>query len=91
MTEESKAKIMALLEEHRACGFDFGYQRRLVDMICIKLRKGKWIAEISEELEVEPDEIALVCVMATHYAPDYDSEQVFKWANLLLCKRIEET
>ena len=49
MKEEAKKEIMQMLEEECNYGFIKGYKRRLIDMICRKLRKGKEAAEIAEE------------------------------------------
>ena len=80
MTEGSKSQIEAMLEDEWEYGFKRGYQKRLVDMICIKLRKGKDVSEICEDLEENPEKIKEICKIAAEYAPEYDEEKVYNEA-----------
>lgn len=80
MKEEAKKEIMQMLEEECNYGFIKGYKRRLIDMICRKLRKGKEAAEIAEELDEEFEKINAICNIAAKYAPAFDDKKVFNEA-----------
>ncbi|MCI9132728.1 MAG: hypothetical protein HFI31_00860 [Lachnospiraceae bacterium] len=63
-------------KEGIAQGINTGMERKLVDLICRKLRKGKGVKAIAEELEEEPEAIERICQAAQEFAPDYDSELI---------------
>ena len=54
-----------------------GKVEKLVSQVCRKLRKGKAVEVIADELEEDIEEIQSICVAAEAFAPDYDEEQVF--------------
>ena len=54
-----------------------GAQETLVKMICKKLRKGKTVEVIAEEVEEEIDLVQSICNTAEAFAPTYDWEKVF--------------
>lgn len=65
------------LELFRAAEREEGQLEKLVDLICRKLRKGKTAEIIAEELEEDIENILPICKIASNYAPDYDSKQIF--------------
>ena len=50
----------------------------LVEQVCRKLRKNKSPEIIAEELEEDLEHILLICKIASKYAPEYDSHQVYE-------------
>lgn len=65
------------LREERAEGRAEGGDLKLVSQVCRKLRKGKVVEVIADELEEDIEEIRSICAAAEAFAPDYDEEQVF--------------
>jgi len=55
-----------------------GEETRLVRQICRKLRKGKNISQIADELEESEIRVQVICDTAAEFAPDYDEEKVIK-------------
>ena len=55
-----------------------GEERRLVDQICKKLRRGKDVEQIADEVEEDVYRVQRICDIAEKYAPDYDTKAVFK-------------
>ena len=55
-----------------------GEEIHLIKMICRKLRKGKNVGQIAEDLEEDEIRIKAICDMAKAFAPEYDEEQVIK-------------
>lgn len=66
------------LEEERTVGIEDGEKKKLVEQICKKLRKGKRIQVIAEELEEEVSVIQGICDSIEKYAPDYDFNLVWE-------------
>ncbi len=66
------------LREERAEGRAEGGDLKLVSLVCRKLRKGKIVEVIADELEEDIEEIRSICAAAEAFAPDYDEEQVFR-------------
>ena len=64
--------------EGRAQGRAEGGDLKLVSQVCRKLRKGKVVEVIADELEEDIEEIRSICAAAESFAPDYDEEQVFR-------------
>ena len=60
-----------------AKGEERGEIRKVVELSCRKLRKGKTPQVIAEELEEEPEMIRSICQAASRFAPDYDWDQVY--------------
>ena len=54
-----------------------GLELKLVKQVCRKLRKGKTIEQIAEDLEDDVAKIRNICEAAEAFAPEYDEEQVF--------------
>ena len=46
--------------------------------MCRKLRKGKSVETIAEELEENIENILPICKIAAESAPEYDNSQVYK-------------
>ncbi|NBH33301.1 hypothetical protein D3Z58_06980 [Clostridiaceae bacterium] len=59
-------------------GITQGSEKKLVQLVCRKLRKKKSPEMISEELEEELEVIEKICKAAKGYGPDYDWEQIYK-------------
>lgn len=53
-----------------------GENRKLVELSCRKLRKGKAPEVIAQELEEELGLIQEICQAASGFAPDYDCDKV---------------
>lgn len=57
-----------------------GEKRKLVELVCKKLRKAKPVEEIAGELEEDIAEIVMICEVAAEFTPEYDFEKVWaKW------------
>ncbi len=65
-------------EEGREEGLEEGQERKLIEMICKKLRKGKSPEEIADDLEEDLSTITAYCDELEKYAPDYDTDTIFK-------------
>ena len=59
-------------------GIELGKSFIKMSLVCKKLRKGKSVEEITDELEEENSEISDMCEIAKKFAPDYDEEIVWK-------------
>ena len=59
-------------------GIEQGEDRHLVEQICKKLRRGKDVEQIADELEEDIIKVKLICDMAKEYSPDYDFDKVYK-------------
>lgn len=59
-------------------GLEKGHSLMLIHLVCKKLRKGKNIEEIAEELEEEHEEIRKICNAAKKFAPGYDAEKIYE-------------
>ncbi len=55
-----------------------GEIKTLSRLVCHKLRKGKTVPQITDELEENENRIKRICYTATGFAPDYDEELVIK-------------
>ncbi len=56
-------------------GIEQGEERRLISLICKKLRKGKSIAQIADEVEEDELRIRGICDAISHLSPAYDEEK----------------
>ncbi|GAA0797979.1 Rpn family recombination-promoting nuclease/putative transposase [Faecalicatena orotica] len=54
-----------------------GQEMKLIDMVCKKMKKGKSLQEIREELEEDMDTIRPIYEIAGEMAPDYDTSEIF--------------
>ncbi len=69
-------KERALFMDAREEGREEGRTDLLVSQVCKKLRKGKSIAQIADELEEDEMRITVICKEAEKFAPEYDEEKV---------------
>lgn len=63
-------------------GIARGEKRKLIELVCRKLRKGKSFSVIVDELEEDEESLMDIYNEALKAAPDYDEDKVYK----LLCK-----
>ena len=55
-----------------------GQLQNMISLIVRKLRKGKSVDQIADELEVDMATIAPICQAAEEFAPEYDEEKIFE-------------
>ena len=55
-----------------------GQLRTLISQVVRKLRKGKSVEQIADELEADMATIAPICKAAEEFAPEYDEEKIFR-------------
>ena len=55
-----------------------GREERLVELICKKLRKGKDVPQIADEVEEDEIRVKMICDIAERFEPDYETEKVFE-------------
>lgn len=60
-----------------ARGLERGLEQKLIEMVCRKLRKGKSLFLIAEELEEEESAIKAIYDAALSLSPDYDTDKVY--------------
>ncbi len=70
--------LLDLFEDDLIAAVDKGHAEVLVPMTCRKLRKGKNVEQIAEELEIDVEYIEEICDVASEFAPDYDEHKVFE-------------
>ena len=73
LTEYNEAETMQMFKEE---GREEGEENRLIRQVCRKLRKGKGVDQIAEDLEEDEAAIEAICSVAEDYAPDYDEDMV---------------
>lgn len=66
-----------------------GEIKKLVDLVCRKLAKGKDSEAIAEDLEEDLKKVRCICDIAAKYAPDYDREKILQ--ELLAYKTVDKT
>ena len=66
--------------EGREEGRTEGSDRKLVSLVCRKLRKGCSAGEIADALEEDIREIERICRAAQMFAPEYDEQKVYERA-----------
>ena len=57
-------------------GMEQGDELRLIRQVCCKLKKGKSIEQIADELEEEEARIQVLCDVARDFAPEYDERKI---------------
>ena len=78
LTEYDEEKVKRTYkEEGREEGREEGSKKRLVEQICKKLKKGKGIPQIADEVEEEEELVRKICDIADSYGPEYDADKVF--------------
>ena len=78
--EYDEEKELALFREAER---EEGREEALIALVCRKLRKGKSVETIAEELEEDIEKILPICKIAAESAPEYDSSQVYKAVKLV--------
>ncbi len=78
LQEKYREKYDEGREEGREEGRKEGKTDLLISLVCKKLRKGKSIPQIADELEADEIRIQAICQEAEKFAPDYDEEKVLK-------------
>lgn len=83
LTEYDEEKTMRILaEQAREDGFEEGREagedHHLVEQICKKLRRGKDVEQIADEVEEDLTRVSGICDVAERFSPDYDPDEVFK-------------
>ncbi|MCR5801046.1 MAG: hypothetical protein K6G57_01795 [Lachnospiraceae bacterium] len=77
---DEEAYMEALKEDAReeglAEGLEKGKETLLIENVCKKLRKGKSIEQIADELEEDPARIKDICDAASKFAPEYNADKV---------------
>lgn len=58
-------------------GIQQGEEQKLIELICRKVRKGKSLEAIAEELEEEVSAISPIYDAVLESAPDYDGGKVY--------------
>ena len=66
------------LAEGRLEGLTEGSTKKLIELVCKKLSKGKSSQIIAEELEEDPDVIEKICHAAELFTPDYDVDAIYE-------------
>ena len=64
--------------EYYQDGAKDGQLQTLISQVVRKLRKGKSVEQIADELEADIATIAPICQAAEEFAPEYDEEKVFR-------------
>ncbi len=82
LTEYDEAEVMELFKEDGrkegvVIGTAIGADKHLIELICKKLKNGKFIDVIASEVEEEADVIRPICDVAARYAPDYDVDAIY--------------
>ena len=81
ITEYNEAETMELFkeegrEEGRGEGRKEGREQTLIILVCRKLRKGKQLKQIAEDLEEDESSLKSIFEVASGFAPDYDEQKV---------------
>ena len=53
-----------------------GAERKIIDLICKKLRRGEDVEQIEYEVEEDIVRVQMICNIADKYAPDYDVKKI---------------
>ena len=75
LTEYNEEEVMELF---KADGERKGFKKHLIDLICKKLKKGKDIDTIADELEEEVETITPIIETAMKFAPDYNVDAIYE-------------
>ena len=83
LVELKEEGIQLGIEQGIFIGRQEGENRKLTEMICKKLKKGKSPETIAVELEEELEQIQSICNVAFLYAPCYECDKVYEaWKSL---------
>ena len=72
-------KEWVVIQDARDEGREEGREETIIRKVCLKLRKGKEIWQIADELEEDETRIKAICDAIESFAPDYDEERVVEW------------
>ena len=75
ITREVESEVKGLCTYADAIEIE-GMKKTLIKQICRKLRKGKDLAQIADEVEEEESNVKPICDAAADFAPEYDEKQV---------------
>ncbi len=73
---EAKTILRAGIEQGMELGMEHGMERALVFMVVKKIKKGKDIEMIAEELEEDKEKIKEIFYAAMETAPGYDIDKI---------------
>ena len=59
-------------------GIEQGETKKLIKLICKKIQKGKFLEEISDDLEEEQENIRPIYEIAKQCAPEYDCDKIYE-------------
>lgn len=59
-------------------GTEIGEKKKLISLVCRKLAKNHSVEEIADMLEETPDSIQEIVTVAQKYAPEYDTDTIYK-------------
>ena len=76
LTGEELTDLERLRRVGREEGMEQGDELRLIRQVCRKLKKGKSIEQIADELEEEEARIQVLCDVACDFAPEYDERKI---------------
>lgn len=74
---EKKKLRQTEYEAGKEDGIAQGKQKKLITLVCKKLKRGCSIEEIAEILEEDIETIRPICEVAQVYAPDYEIEKIW--------------
>ncbi|MDD6201672.1 MAG: PD-(D/E)XK nuclease family transposase, partial [Lachnospiraceae bacterium] len=81
-SEEWEAVKMNILEvgieRGKEIGKETGEKKKLLELVCKKIKKGLTVPEIADMLEEPEETIREICDIAHKYAPDYDVMKILK-------------
>lgn len=78
LTEYNEAEVHELFKnEGREEGKGEGSSKRLIELVCKKLVKGKSIETIADEVEETVESIKPIFDIAVKYVPDYDVDAIY--------------
>ncbi|MBR6159980.1 MAG: Rpn family recombination-promoting nuclease/putative transposase [Lachnospiraceae bacterium] len=67
-----------LVEQGIEQGIDKGVDKHAIELICKKLKKGKDVATIADEIEESEEYVSNICKIAEEYAPEYDVDKILE-------------
>lgn len=66
------------IEQGMEQGMNLGSSRKLVELVCRKMRKGKPAVLIADELDEDYQTVVQICGIAGEFAPGYDEDEVWQ-------------
>ena len=54
-----------------------GHEKKLIELVCRKITKGKDVSQIADELEEDESIIQKIYDVATTFAPDFDAAKTY--------------